>query len=199
MRALLTKADELACSPDGDRASRIAVRDALALRLLYFSGAQSSEIIQLCWRDVDHAPDAAGEPQYRFRFANGSKKRTVTIRVRSLSPLERHRGAEQALGYGADHHPVFRSSKRRAGAGVCSISRVQLYRVAGRVSEQAGLAVRLGPRDLRRAHVAHASTNGAPAAVIMRSLGLSSYARATEYLGSYGGENSSEDFLSQRL
>jgi integrase/recombinase XerD len=141
-------------------------RNRALLRLLYAGGLRVSEACRLRWRDLAEREEGGQVAVY----GKGGKTRFVLLPASVWEDLVALRGDA-----GADA-PVFRS---RQGGG--AVSPAQVLRVVRAAAKRAGIAVNVSPHWLRHAHASHSLDRGAPAHLVMATLGHSSLATTSRY------------------
>lgn len=153
-------------------------RNRAMLRLLYASGIRVSELCGLRWGDLQERDGGAGQMTVHGK---GAKTRHVLLPAPVWDDLQALRG--DAL----DADPVFRS---RQGS---PLSPSQVWRITKAAAQRAGLPAAVSPHWLRHAAASHSLDRGAPAHLVMATLGHSSlattgryaHARPTDALGRY--------------
>jgi integrase/recombinase XerD len=135
-------------------------RNRALLRLAYAGGLRVSELVGLCWRDLQPRDDA-GQVTV---FGKGGKTRTVLLSAATWAELTALRNSA-----GADD-PVFRS---RLGG---HLDPRQVRRIVLGAARRAGLEAKVSPHWLRHAHASHALDRGAPVHLVAATLGHASIA-----------------------
>jgi integrase/recombinase XerD len=147
-------------------------RNRALLRLLYGAGMRVSEVVSLTWDQI-HERDG-GKAQLTIH-GKGGKTRHVLISAATWQELEALR-AEWIAG------PVFRSRgggrvNNRGGA----LTDRQVRVIVRNAARRAGIMEDVSPHWLRHAHASHAQDRGAPAHLVMRTLGQGSLAITSRY------------------
>jgi site-specific recombinase XerD len=142
-------------------------RNRALLRLLYAGGLRVSELVTLCWRDLQ-AREEAGQVTV---YGKGGKTRAVLLTADTWRELMGLRGDA-----GPDA-PVF-PSRRRGGP----LSTMQVLRVVRAAAGRAGVDLAVSPHWLRHAHASHALDRGAPIHLVQATLGHASVATTGRYL-----------------
>ena len=140
-------------------------RNRALLRLAYAGGLRVSELVGLCWRDLQPRGDA-GQVTV---FGKGGKTRTVLLTSGTWAELA-------ALGEGAGpDDPVFGS--RNGG----HLDPRQVRRIVLGAARRAGLEAKVSPHWLRHAHASHALDRGAPVHLVAATLGHAPIATTGKY------------------
>ena len=142
-------------------------RNRAMLRLLYYSGCRVSELVALCWRDVQPRDDSG----QIVLWGKGSKERTVLLPESIYAELVALRG-----NAGADD-PVFRSRK-----GGRALSTVQVRDIVRKAARRAGIDKPVSPHWLRHAHCTHSLERGCPIHLVSATVGHSNVATTGRYL-----------------
>jgi len=149
-------------------------RNSAMLLLAYGGGLRASELVGLCWRDLQGRDAGQGQATV---LGKGGKTRAV------LLPATVWRRV-QALGPGAPDDPVFLSHVGGA------LSTVQAWRIVRKAARAAGIALDVSPHWLRHAHASHALDRGAPISLVQATLGHASVATTGRYLHARPSESS---------
>ena len=182
-------------------------RDRALLRLAYAAALRVSELVSLCWRNLQDRDGGAGQVTV---VGKGQKRRYVLVRpsvwaeLRALaapSPAPEPRDAVNAArrtgirietrlpdGSLNPAAPVFRS--RKGGF----LSPMQVWRIIRRAAANAGISGKVSPHWLRHAHASHALDRGAPIHLVRDGLGHANLSTTSRYAHARPNEHS-ERFL----
>lgn len=163
------------------QAARGHARDHALLRVLYLTGCRVSELIGLCWKDVQHRGD--GSLQLAL-FGKGGKTRYVLLdnpeTCKAILAIRHGRGDDEA---------VFES---RTGNG--HLDRVSVNRLIRKWAKAAGLPPELVGKVschwFRHAHASHALDLGAPIHEVQQTLGHTDISTTGRYLHIRPGKSS---------
>ena len=145
-------------------------RNHAIIRLLYTSAVRRSELVGLCWRDVQERPGYKGG-QITV-FGKGGKTRVVLLSFGIWHELlEQRNGA-------SDDAPVF------------NLSSSQIYVIVRKAAQRAGIEKPVSPHWMRHAHASHALNRGAPISLVSATLGHSSIAVTGRYTHAQPDESS---------
>ncbi len=157
-------------------------RNQVLLATLYGLGLRVSEVVGLCWRDLQTHGDAG----VAVVFGKGSKTRTLPVPTPLWDRLVSLRGKDASAG-----DPVFVSQKGG------SLSTSQVFRIVRKAARRAGIDTKerpVSPHWLRHAHASHALDRGAPIHLVQQTLGHSSLRTTSRYAHARPDE-SSGDYL----
>src|SRR5262249_49789423 len=145
-------------------------RNHALMTLLYYTGMRVSEVCNLCWRDVQPREGGAGQGT---GFGKGGETRTILLPPAAYTELMTLRGDVRnqriAKTNNRDDDAVFLS---RTGRGHLSI--IWATQIVKKAAVRAGLSKSVSCHWLRHAHASHALDRGAPAHLVMTTLGHSS-------------------------
>lgn len=134
-----------------------AARDALIFEFLYGAGLRISELVSVCWMNIN---DADGCVRV---LGKGRKERIVPVGAKALRELESFR--QQHAVCGGAEHPVFHDL---AGAPLSPYfiqKRMKIYLA------EAGLPADLTPHKIRHSYATHLLNAGADLRVVQELLG----------------------------
>jgi integrase/recombinase XerD len=153
-------------------------RNHALMTLLYYTGMRVSEVCNLCWRDVQPRDGGAGQVTV---FGKGGKTRTILLPSAVYAELmSLHTECENS-----DDDAVFLS---RTGHGHLSI--IWATQIVKKAAVRAGLSSSVSCHWLRHAHASHALDRGAPAHLVMTTLGHSSLTTTSRYMHARPSESS---------
>ena len=154
------------------------LRNRAILRTLYIAGLRVSELVGLCWRDLQERGETEGQLTV---FGKGGKTRAVLLPAILWQELLALRGEA------GDDLPVFRSRK----GGTC-LDRSQVMRLVRQAADRAGIKGNVSPHWLRHCHASHALDRGCPAHLLQQTLGHSSLSTTGMYAHARPSESSSK-------
>lgn len=137
----------------------------ILLRIFYASGGRASEICRLTWRDAIPRDDSG---QLHF-FGKGRKNREVLLKAETWRALQTIRPADAQ-----PETPIFQTRKGKA------ITRARAWQIVKAAATRAGLP-NVSPHWFRHAHGSHALDRGAPAHLVMETLGHADLRMTSEY------------------
>jgi integrase/recombinase XerD len=141
-------------------------RNQLLLRVIFYSGARVSEVVNLQWRHVK--PNKEGGQL--TLFGKGSETRVVVIPYHIYEAMMALREGAKANDY------VFPSRKGP------QLSRHQVFRIVKQAAKKAGLPHAISTHWLRHANATIALEHGAPLNLVQRTLGHKSITTTEKYL-----------------
>jgi integrase/recombinase XerC len=149
-------------------AGAAAARDRAILETLYSAGLRVSELVGLCWRDLDEELGMV-----TVRAGKGNKDRIAPIGEVALDAIRAWRAAAPAAA--APDSPVFTNLR----GGRLSVRWVQ--KLVGRRLRDAGLDSTLTPHGLRHCFATHLLDAGADLRAIQEMLGHASLSTTQRY------------------
>ncbi len=157
-------------------AAEPVLRNSVLLQLFYASGARVSELVNLIWGALvpRSSPDGLLIGQVTL-LGKGNKTRSILLPAGTWESIQKLRTLEEAAGYAARVHPVFRS--RKGG----QLSRQQIWRIVRGAAKRVGIEKSVSPHWLRHAHASHALDNGAPMHLVKETLGHKSLVTTSKY------------------
>ena len=170
------------------------MRNRAILRTLYIAGLRVSELVGLCWRDLQARGDVEGQMTV---LGKGSKTRAVLLPASLWQELLALRGEA------ADDDPVLRSRKGckepeiieqrvRTMRNGSPLDRSQVMRIVREAARRAGITGNVSPHWLRHCHASHALDRGCPAHLLQQTLGHSSLSTTGVYAHARPSESSSK-------
>jgi integrase/recombinase XerD len=144
-------------------------RNHALLRVLYSTGCRVSELVGLCWRDVQ---DRGGGRVQLTLFGKGGKTRHVLIFNQETC------AALLSLRHGrCDTDAVFES---RTWGG--RLDRVNVDRLIKKYAKLAGVAGKVSAHWFRHAHASHSLDAGAPIHEVQHTLGHADLSSTSRYV-----------------
>ncbi len=138
-----------------DLKARGGKRDRAILELLYGCGLRISELINLCYRDIEF------EAGFVRVLGKGGKQRLVPIGGYAAEAVRAH----EAGGGETDDGLIFRNRQGRA------LSRVSLWKIIRRAAIRAGISKSVSPHTFRHSFATHLLQGGADLRVVQEMLG----------------------------
>lgn len=154
------------------------LRNQLLFKVLYYSGARVSEIVNLTWKNVQPR-EKGGQLTLHGK---GGKTRSVLLPVKIWEELQQLRHNRLRTD------PVFPSRK---DGGKQPLDSTQVFRLLRKAAQRIGLPVNISPHWLRHSHATHALKGGAPLPVLQATLGHASIATTGKYLHAQPTDSSS--------
>ena len=154
-----------------DITTRLGLRDAALLEIMYGTGARVSETIDMKQIDVDLDEATA------LLTGKGSKERVVPLGTFAVKALRRYYVVRQELTAGrADPGVVFVSARGR------KLTRQAVWQILKKVAERAGIeSARVSPHVLRHSAATHMIEGGADLRTIQELLGHASISTTQIY------------------
>ncbi|MBK9711532.1 MAG: tyrosine-type recombinase/integrase [Kouleothrix sp.] len=137
----------------------------MLLRIFYASGGRVSEVCRLTWRDA--IPN--GKSGQLHFFGKGRKNREVLLKEDTWKRLQALRPANAQ-----PDHAIFQTRTGNA------ITRARAWQIVKAAATRAGLP-NVSPHWFRHAHGSHALDRGAPAHLVMETLGHADLRMTSEY------------------
>jgi integrase/recombinase XerD len=138
-----------------DLEARNGKRDRAILELLYGCGLRISELINLCYRDIEF------EAGFVRVLGKGGKQRLVPIGGFAVAAVRAHEAGPGP----SDDGLIFRNRQGRA------LSRVSLWKTVRRATERAGISKSVSPHTFRHSFATHLLQGGADLRVVQEMLG----------------------------
>lgn len=135
-------------------------RDYCCIALLWSTGLRSSEVLKLCWKDID-----LEEGTLLVRRGKGIKQRRLFLNDRLLNDIISYR--KKILS--GPEKPVFCSFKNRQNA--ISMSSVELCELIKTAASKAGIDKKTTPLTLRHTFATHMYEAGIPIRDVQEMMG----------------------------
>ncbi len=157
--------DEAGALVESDSGGRLALRDRAMLELFYSSGLRLSELVGLCWLDLN-----LDEGEVRV-LGKGAKTRIVPVGRQAVAAL-RALGAERGM---APQTPVFR------GRGGAPINPRTIQMRMNKLALQQGLTKHIHPHLLRHTFASHMLESSGDLRAVQELLGHADIATTQIY------------------
>ena len=160
--------ESLLTSPDTH--SRLGIRDAAILELMYASGARAQEVVDVRPEDVN----------LEFRFVRltgkGGKERIVPLGRKAVDRIEDYlRDARPQLAKPEDPGTLFLSRTGR------KLTRERIWQLVRKLARKAGLRKNVHPHTLRHSFATHRLVGGADLRLVQEMLGHANIATTQIY------------------